>query len=294
MLTEQHLILTLLNKMGVKIVKPYSNASRGLSYLDGAEITAKKPTVRKLLKIGKKISGRSGGTISIRHRGGGTRPQYRMVDFKRTDKLGIPAKVAEVEYDPNRTAYIALLNYVDGEKRYVLAWKGVKKGDEIVTDVKAKAKDGNRMQIGNIPVGFSIYNVEMKLNKGGQMVRSAGQSARLISLDGDMAQVELRSGEIRLVSKNCFATIGTVSNEERSLMKIGKAGRKRHMGRRPQVRGKVMNPCDHPHGGGEAANSIGMKYPKTPWGAHALGVKTRKNKVTDKYILRSRHRAKKK
>lgn len=280
--------------MGVKLIKPYSNASRGMSILDGKEVTAKKPTVKKLLKRGKKVSGRSHGTISIRHRGGGTRPQYRMVDFLRTDKMGIPAKVAEVEYDPNRTAYIALLNYADGEKRYVLAWKGIKKGEEIITDVKAKAKEGNRMQIENIPVGFSIYNLEVKLNKGGQMVRSAGQSARLVSLDSEMAQVELKSGEIRLVPKKCFATIGTVSNEDWSLMKVGKAGRKRHMGRRPQVRGKVMNPNDHPHGGGEGATGIGMKYPKTPWGAHALGVKTRKNKTTDKFILRSRHRAKKK
>ncbi|PID70196.1 50S ribosomal protein L2 [bacterium DOLZORAL124_38_8] len=280
--------------MGVRNIKPYSNASRGMSVMDGSELTTNKPQVRKLLKRGKKINGRAGGTISIRHRGGGTRPQYRVVDFKRTEKLGIPAKVAEVEYDPNRTAYIALLNYADGDKRYVLAWKGIQKGDEVMTDIAAKPENGNRMQLKNIPVGFLVYNVEMKLNKGGQMVRSAGQSAKLVSLDGEMAQIELNSGEIRLVHKECFATIGTVSNEERSLMKIGKAGRVRHMGRRPQVRGKVMNPCDHPHGGGEGASPIGMAYPKTPWGAHALGVKTRKNKVSDKFILRSRHRAKKK
>ena len=280
--------------MGIKNIKPYSNASRGMSVMDGAELTAKKPSVRKLLKRGKKISGRSGGTITIRHRGGGTRPQYRIIDFKRTEKMGIPAKVAEVEYDPNRTAYIALLNYVDGDKRYVLAWKGVKQGDAIITDITAKPESGNRMQLKNIPVGFLIYNVEMKLNKGGQMVRAAGQSAKLLSLDGDMAQVELKSGEVRLVHKECFATIGTVSNEEKSLMKIGKAGRVRNAGRRPQVRGKVMNPNDHPHGGGEGASPIGMAYPKTPWGAHALGVKTRKNKVSEKFILRSRHRAKKK
>lgn len=280
--------------MGIRTIKPYSNASRGMSVMDGAELTAKKPSVRSLLKRGKKTTGRSGGTISIRHRGGGTRPQYRMVDFKQTDKMGIPAKVAEVEYDPNRTAYIALLNYVDGEKRYVLAWKGIKKGDAVITDIAAKPENGNRMQLKNVPVGFLIHNVEMKLNKGGQMVRAAGQSAKLVSLDGEMAQIELKSGEIRLVHKECFATIGIVSNEERSLMKVGKAGRVRHMGRRPQVRGKVMNPNDHPHGGGEGASPIGMAYPKTPWGAHALGVKTRKNKVSEKFILRSRHRAKKK
>jgi large subunit ribosomal protein L2 len=280
--------------MGIKNVKPTSNARRGMSYVDYSDLTAKKPSVKSLLKTKNKKSGRSGGTISIRHRGGGTRNKYRMVDFKRTDKIGIPAKVSEIEYDPNRTSFIALLTYVDGEKRYVLAWKGVQVGDQVVTDVKAKARVGNRMQLNNIPVGFEVYNLEMKLNKGGQMVRSAGQSAKLISLDGDMAQVELNSGEVRLFHKECFATIGVVSNEDHGQVKIGKAGRKRHMGRRPQVRGKAMNPCDHPHGGGEAGTSIGMAYPKTPWGAHALGVKTRRNKDSTKYILRSRHRAKKK
>ncbi len=281
--------------MGIRVLKPNTNAQRGMSYLDNADVTAKKPTVKSLLKRGKKVTGRNNGKISIRHRGGGTRRQYRKIDFKGTDKMGIPAKIVAIEYDPNRTVNIALLVYADGEKRYVLAWKGAKVGQQVVTDIKAKAVDGNRMQLKNIPVGFNIFNLEVKLNKGGQFVRSAGQYAKLVSLDGDMAQVELRSGEIRLVPKECFATIGILGNEEWSLVKIGKAGRVRNSGRRPQVRGKVMNPIDHPHGGGEAANSIGMKYPKTPWGAHALGVKTRKkNKVTNKYILRSRHRAKKK
>lgn len=280
--------------MGIKNVKPTSNARRGMSYVDYSDLSVKKPSVKSLLKTKNKKSGRSGGTISIRHRGGGARNKYRMVDFKRTDKMGIPAKVAEIEYDPNRTAFIVLLAYVDGEKRYVLSWQGAQVGDQIITDIKAKAREGNRMQLKNIPVGFEVYNIEMKLNKGGQMVRSAGQSAKLISLDGNMAQVELNSGEVRLFHKECFATIGAVSNEDHGLIKIGKAGRKRHMGRRPQVRGKAMNPCDHPHGGGEAGTSIGMKYPKTPWGAHALGVKTRRNKDTGKFILRSRHRAKKK
>ena len=281
--------------MGIRVLKPNTNAQRGMSYLDNEDITAKKPSVKSLLKRGKKVTGRNHGKVSIRHRGGGTRRQYRKIDFNGTDKLGIPAKIVAIEYDPNRTVNVALLVFADGEKRYILAWKGAKVGQQVITDIKAKAVDGNRMQVKNIPVGFNVFNLEVRLNKGGQFVRSAGQYAKLISLDGDLAQFELKSGEIRLVPKECFATIGTLGNEEWSLVRIGKAGRVRNSGRRPQVRGKVMNPIDHPHGGGEAANSIGMKYPKTPWGAHALGVKTRKkNKVSNKFILRSRHRAKKK
>lgn len=279
--------------MGIRILKPNTNAQRDMSVLDFAQVTAKKPSVPGLIKRGKKVTGRSKGRISIRHRGGGTRPQYRKVDFNGTDKLGIPGKVVEIEYDPNRTANIALVVFADGDKRYQLAHKTAKVGDTVVTDVKTKIVDGNRLALKNIPVGFAIYNVEVKPNKGGQMVRSAGGTAKLVSLDGDKAQVQLPSGEIRLIAKDCFATLGVLSNEELSLMRVGKAGRVRHMGRRPQVRGKVMNPNDHPHGGGEGASPIGMKYPKTPWGAHALGVKTRKNKSTDRLILRSRHRAKK-
>lgn len=279
--------------MGIRVVKPVSNGQRGMSVLDGAQLSGNKGTEKRLLSRGKKVTGRSKGRISIRHRGGGTRPQYRKVDFNGTDKLGIPGKVTTIEYDPNRTTYIALVVFPDGDKRYQLAHKGTKEGDTVITDVKAKIKDGNRMQLKNIPVGYSIYNVELKLNKGGQVVRSAGGSAKLVSLDGDKAQVQLPSGEIRLIQKECYATIGVLSNEERSLMRVGKAGRVRHSGRRPQVRGKAMNPNDHPHGGGEGGSPIGMKYPKTPWGAHALGVKTRRNKTTDKLIVRSRHRAKK-
>lgn len=264
-----------------------------MTLLDNEQITAKKPSVKNLLVRGKKVTGRSKGRISIRHRGGGTRPQYRKVDFNGTDKLGIPGVIREIEYDPNRTANIALVFFPDGDKRYQLAHKSAKVGDTVVTDIKAKVRDGNRMQLKAIPVGFSIYNVEVKENKGGQFARSAGASAKLVSLDGDKAQVEFSSGEIRFVPKTCFATIGVLSNEEHSLVKVGKAGRVRHKGRRPQVRGKAMNPNDHPHGGGEGGSPIGMKYPKTPWGAHALGVKTRRNKVTDKLIVRSRHRAKK-
>jgi len=264
-----------------------------MSINDRAQVTTKKPTLKKLLISKKQMSGRSGGTIAVRHRGGGQKRHIRVVDFKRNDKLGIPARIAEIEYDPNRSGFIAVAVYKDGEKRYILAHKDMKVGDEIICDVKPKPRAGNRMPLSSIPVGFEIYNIEITAGRGGQVARSAGTSAKLLSLEGDMAQIEFKNGEIRLVHKTNFATIGVVSNEEHNQMRIGKAGRVRHMGRRPQVRGKVMNPNDHPHGGGEAANSIGMKYPKTPWGAHALGVKTRRNKDTNKYILRTRHRAKK-
>jgi len=258
------------------------------------QITAKKPSVKSLLSRGKKTGGRAGGTISSRFRGGGTRRQYRKIDFSGRDKLGIPAKVVAIEYDPNRTAFVALVVFTDGEKRYQLAHKNLKVGDEVLTDLKTKVRDGNRMQLKNIPVGFEIFNLELIPGNGGQLVRAAGGSAKLISLDGEKAQVQFSSGEIRLFEKDCLATLGVVSNEEKNLARLGKAGRTRHRGRRPHVRGKAMNPCDHPHGGGEAGNSIGMKYPKTPWGAHALGVKTRNpKKLSNKLIVRSRHRAKK-
>ncbi len=279
--------------MGIRVLKASNNAQRNMSFVDTSELAKGKP-LKSLLKKSKKVTGRSNGTITIRHRGGGTRSHYRMVDFSGVEKLGIPGKIEQIEYDPKRTAHILLVLFEDGERRYFLAHKGAKVGGKIIIDTKAKAKDGNRMQLKNIPVGFSIFNIEITPKKGGQAVRSAGQSAKLVSLDGDKAQVEFSSGEIRLVEKTNFATIGSVSNEEHSLIRIGKAGRMRRMGRRPHVRGKAMNPCDHPHGGGEGGSPIGMKHPKTPWGAPALGVKTRKNKTNDKLIVRSRHRAKKK
>ncbi|MCB9809647.1 50S ribosomal protein L2 [Candidatus Peribacteria bacterium] len=279
--------------MAIIKIKPTSNGRRNMSKLDYAQLTTGTPSEKRLLKSKKRISGRNQGSISVRHRGGGAKRFIRQIDFSRADKLGIPARVAEIEYDPNRSAFIALLVYADGEKRYSLAHKTMQQNDTVVCDVSAKPVEGNRMQLQHVPVGFTIYNVEMTPNKGGQIARSAGASAKLVSLEGDKAQVELRSGEIRLVEKTNYATIGTVSNEEYNQVRVGKAGRVRHMGRRPQVRGKVMNPLDHPHGGGEASNSIGLKYPKTPWGAHALGVKTRKvKKASDKLIVRTRHRAK--
>jgi len=280
--------------MGMKIFKANTNAQRDTIRSDRAQVTAKKPSVRSLLTNKKKVTGRANGKISIRHRGGGTRSAYRKVDFNGTDKLGIPGKITAIEYDPNRTSFLALVVFADGDKRYQLAHKAAKIGDTVVTDLKPKVKEGNRMPLKNIPVGYPIFNVEPHPEQGGKMVRTAGGTAKLVSLDGDMAQVQLPSLETRLVNKNCFATIGVLSNEEHSLERIGKAGTTRLKGRRPQVRGKAKNPIDHPHGGGEGSSPIGMKYPKTPWGAHALGVKTRKNKVTNKFILTTRHRAKQK
>lgn len=212
-----------------------------------------------------------------------------MLDYKQSDKLNIEGKVKAIEYDPNRSAFIMLVFYRDGEKRYHIAPEGIKAGDTIITAKKTKAKIGNRMMLENIPVGFEIHNVQLKLNGAGEMAKSAGNYAKLVSLDGEMAQVELPSGEVRFVHKGCYASIGKVSNQDHQNVRIGKAGRKRWMGWRPIVRGKVMNPVDHPHGGGEGRNPIGLKYPKTPWGLHALGVKTRaRKKVSNKYVIRTR------
>ena len=275
--------------MALKVYKPTTPGRRNMSVSSFAEVTKTKPE-KSLVKGKNRISGRnSQGKITIRHRGGGAARKYRMVDFKRNDKLGIPANVTAVEYDPYRTAYIILVNYADGEKRYHLAPEAIKVGTKIISNNKAKVETGNRMELRYIPVGYSIYNVELTKGKGGQIVRSAGSSAKLVSLDGEKAQIQLPSGEVRYVEKGCFATIGTVSNSDHSNIKIGKAGRKRHLGRRPQVRGKAMNPVDHPHGGGEGNQPIGLKHPKTPWGMPALGVKTRnKNKHSNKWIIRRR------
>jgi large subunit ribosomal protein L2 len=232
------------------------------------------------------------GKLTVRHRGGGHKKRIRIVDFKGQDKLNIPAKVSSVEYDPNRNAYLMLLVYADGEKRYQIAPIGIKVGDEIFTQEKGIIKTGNRMQLKNIPVGYSIYNIELQPGRGGQVAKSAGNAAKLVSLEGPKAQVQLPSGEIRLFEKKCYASVGTVSNPDHANMNIGKAGRNRWLGKRPSVRGKAMNPVDHPHGGGEGANSIGMKAPKTPWGLPALGVKTRNRKRTDKFIVKSRHNKK--
>ena len=263
--------------MAIRLYKPTSPARRFMSVLTYEEITTNKPE-RSLLEPNKKNAGRNKqGKITVRHQGGGNKTKYRIIDFKR-DKKDIPAKVATIEYDPNRSAFIALLHYVDGEKRYILAPLGLKVGDKVISGETADIKSGNALPIQCIPVGTLIHNVELKPGRRGQMVRSAGLSAQLMAKEGKYAQVRLPSGEVRKVPVNAMATIGTVSNSDHENVRIGKAGRKRHMGIRPTVRGVVMNPCDHPHGGGEGKSPVGMPAPVTPWGKVALGLKTRKHK----------------
>ena len=274
--------------MGIRRYKPYTPSRREMTVSDFAEVTKKSPEKSLVVHL-KKHSGRNGqGKITVRHRGGGTKIKYRMVDFKRI-KDGVPAKVAAIEYDPNRTAYIALLHYIDGEKSYILAPHGLKVGDMLMNGPEAEIRVGNALPMASIPVGTEIHNIEMKLGKGGQMVRSAGNAAQLMAKDEKYATVRLPSGEMRMVPVKCRATIGQVSNLDNELINIGKAGKKRHMGIRPTVRGSVMNPNDHPHGGGEGRAPIGRPAPSTPWGKPTLGYKTRKkNKPSNKYIVRRR------
>lgn len=278
--------------MPLRSYKPTTPGRRQMTRDTFEEITKSYPE-KSLTYAKREQAGRNNtGKLTVRHRGGGHKKRIRIVDFKGQDKLNIPAKVSSVEYDPNRNAYLMLLVYADGEKRYQIAPIGIKVGDEIFTQEKGVIKTGNRMQLKNIPVGYSIYNIELQPGRGGQVAKSAGNAAKLVSLEGPKAQVQLPSGEIRLFEKKCYASVGTVSNPDHSNMNIGKAGRNRWLGKRPSVRGKAMNPVDHPHGGGEGANSIGMKAPKTPWGLPALGVKTRNRKRTDKFIVKSRHNKK--
>ncbi|HHV28255.1 50S ribosomal protein L2 [Acetivibrio mesophilus] len=274
--------------MPVKKYNPTSPATRFMSVSTFEEITKKEPE-KSLLAPLKKTGGRNSyGRITVRHHGGGARQKYRIIDFKR-DKDGIKSKVAAIEYDPNRTAYIALLNYVDGEKRYILAPDGLKVGDIVESGENADIKPGNALALENIPVGTEIHNIELKPGKGGQLVRAAGNVAQLMAKEGAYAQVRLPSGEVRMVSIKCKATIGQVGNVENENVSIGKAGRKRWMGVRPTVRGVVMNPVDHPHGGGEGKSPIGRPSPVTPWGKPTLGYKTRKkNKASDKFIVKRR------
>lgn len=272
--------------MAIKIYKKNNAGRRFMSVVKPDGVTDKAPEKSLLAPLPKK-AGRSGGKISVRHQGGGHKRRYRIIDF-RQDKLNIPGRIFSLEKDPNRSALIALVHYADGEKRYVLATDGMKKGQEIVSGESTAIVNGNRLLLKNIPVGTTICNIEMKIGKGGQIVRSAGSRATLMALDGVMAQVKLSSGEIRLISKECYATLGQVSNFEHSAERIGKAGRARWMNRRPAVRGSAMNPVDHPHGGGEGRQPIGM-HPKTPWGKPALGKKTRKKKhPSNKYIVSRR------
>ncbi len=275
--------------MAVKKYSPTSPARRFMTVSAFEEITKKEPE-KSLVETLRKSGGRNVyGRITVRHIGGGARQKYRVIDFKR-DKDGIKAKVAAIEYDPNRTANIALLYYVDGEKRYILAPVGLKAGDTVESGPNADIKPGNALPLSNIPVGSMIHNIELKPGKGGQLVRAAGNAAQLMAKEGDYAQVRLPSGEVRMISMLCKASIGQVSNIENENIKLGKAGRKRWMGVRPTVRGVVMNPVDHPHGGGEGKSPIGRPSPVTPWGKPTLGYKTRqKKKKSDKFIIKRRN-----
>ena len=276
--------------MPLKVVKPTGNARRQLSVADFSGLSTSK-RIKGLTAGKKRISGRnSAGQLVVRRRGGGAKKLYRLVDVKRTANLAEKAKVLGIEYDPNRSAYIALVEYESGQKSYILAPDKVIEGSELVCDEKTLARVGNRMKIKNIPVSTQIHSVELVNGKGGQLCRSAGAFATLLGVDGKYAQLRMPSGEVRRVLSENYATIGIVSNIDHSNIKVGKAGRTRHMGIRPSVRGKVMNPCDHPHGGGEGRNSIGMKYPKTPWGAPALGRRTRNKKKQGAALILNRRK----
>ena len=271
--------------MAIRVYKPTSPARRFMSVLTFEEVTKKTPERSLVTDLRHKAGRNNQGKITVRHQGGGARRKYRIIDFKRT-KDGIPAVVKAIEYDPNRTCFIALLYYADGEKRYILAPLGLKVGDTVMSGPTADIKPGNCLPIANIPLGTLIHNVEIKVGRGGQMVRSAGTAAQVMAKEGTHAQVRLPSGEVRMVSMNARATVGQVGNTDHSNVRIGKAGRSRHMGIRPSVRGVVMNPCDHPHGGGEGRSPVGMPAPMSPWGKKTQGVKTRKHrKYSDKLIV---------
>ncbi len=280
--------------MVIRILKPTSAGRRKMSTIvHSLTLTTDRPLVKALVRGAKWANGRNArGIITSRHRGGGAKHNLRVVDLKQI-KLGIPGLVQSIEYDPNRSAYIALINFLDGEKRYILAPADLKVGDKVVYNENTKIKIGNRLMVKNIPAGVSIHNLELQPGRGGQMVRSAGSSATIVSFDKGYAQVRMPSGEIRLIPDTAFASIGTVSNPDHSNVRVGKAGRKRLMGRRPIVRGKAMNPVDHPHGGGEGNSPIGMKYPKTPWGKPNKGYKTRRKRKSVKYIVKPRSKKRK-
>ncbi len=273
--------------MAIKKMKAMTNGTRHMSKIVNNELDQVRPEKSLTVPL-KSAYGRDNyGHRTARNRQKGHKRLYRIIDFKR-NKLDVPAKVATIEYDPNRTANIALLHYVDGEKRYILAPKGLKKGDTVVAGAAADIKPGNALKLKDMPVGSQIHNIELQIGRGGQLVRSAGASARLMAKEGTYCHVELPSGELRLIHGECMATIGEVGNSEHQLVSIGKAGRNRHMGRRPHVRGSAMNPVDHPHGGGEGKSPVGRKSPVTPWGKPALGYKTRGKKSSDKFIVRRR------
>jgi len=273
--------------MAVKKYKPVTPGTRNMTGHTFEEITKSKPERSLIVPLHKSGGRNAYGRITVRHRGGGHRRFIRIVDFKR-DKRDIPAKVAAIEYDPNRTARLALLNYADGEKRYIVAPVDLKVGDTVMAGAKAEIRSGNALPIANIPVGTLIHNIEFNEGRGGQLVRSAGGAAQLLAKEGDFAQIRMPSGEVRLIRQACYATIGQIGNLDHGNVKLGKAGRKRHKGIRPTVRGSAMSPRDHPHGGGEGRQPIGLPGPKSPWGKPTLGYKTRRNKKTDQYIVRRR------
>ena len=276
--------------MAIKVYKAITNGRRNMTSLDFAEITTNKPEKSLLAPLPKKAGRNNQGKITVRHHGGGHKKQYRIIDFKR-NKDNVPAKVAPIEYDPNRSANIALLHYVDGEKRYIIAPKELQVGQILVSGEGADIKVGNALPLANIPVGTLIHNIELKPGKGGQLVRSAGASAQVLGKEGKYVLVRLKSGEVRMILATCRATIGEVGNEQHGLVNIGKAGRTRWLGKRPTVRGSVMNPNDHPHGGGEGRTSIGRKSPMSPWGKPTLGKKTRSKKArSNKFIVRARNK----
>ncbi len=276
--------------MAVKKYKPTTPGQRGMTGYTFEEITKGSPERSLTVSLGRHGGRNSYGRVTVRHRGGGNRRLVRQVDFKR-GKYGLPAKVAASEYDPNRTARLALLHYADGEKRYILAPLDLKVGDTLVSGPNAEIRAGNSLPLANIPVGTLIHNIELRSGRGAQIVRSAGGSAQLLGKEGDFAQIRLPSGEVRLVHQVCYATIGTIGNIDHSNVKLGKAGRKRHKGIRPTVRGTAMSPRDHPHGGGEGRQPIGLPGPKSPWGKPTLGYKTRKNQKSNQYILRRRSKS---
>ncbi len=272
--------------MAIKSYKPTTPSRRGMTGYSFEEVTKSTPE-KSLVRGIRSKAGRSFGKIAVRHQGGGHKRRYRLVDFRR-DKFGVPARVTSIEYDPNRSARIALLNYADGEKRYILAPLGIQVGDSLLSGPQAEVRTGNALPLDKVPLGTMVHNVELRPGKGGQIVRSAGTAAQLLAKEGPYAHLRLPSGEVRLVRRECMATIGQVGNVEHGNIKLGKAGRSRWLGRRPHTRGSAMSPRDHPHGGGEGKCPIGMPSPKTPWGKPTLGKKTRRNKATGKYILTDR------
>ncbi len=275
--------------MAIKIYRPTTPGRRGMSVSTFEEITRTTPERSLLRPLRSKAGRNNSGRVTVRHRGGGHKRQYRVIDFRR-DKIGVPGRVASIEYDPNRSARIALVVYADGEKRYILAPLGMQVGAQLMAGPEAEIRVGNALPLRGIPLGTVIHNIELYPGRGGQLARSAGVGAQLMAKEGDFAQVRLPSGEVRLVAMGCMATIGQVGNTDHANINLGKAGRKRWMGWRPTVRGVAMDPNSHPHGGGEGRSPIGMPGPKTPWGKPALGYKTRKNKSTGKYIVRRRGR----